>query len=413
MPLQIVRDDITKIRADAIVNATNELLLPGGLGVDAAIHKAAGPALSAGLAGKSCRTGEVLVTPAYEISQCRYIIHAVPPVFSDGSRGERRLLERCYRIALDTADMLGCESIAFPLLASGANGYPRPEAYAIATSVIREFFISTESDLMVYLVLFGSDALGISRRAGDETELHIDDGYVTMKKLSLMDSLGLRRGGRPRGSFDGLSSLESCLPEPERYSMSEGAGHGFRREESCELCPTAARQKDYAVSAPAQQSSRKDRKNAKPVQAAKAPTLKAESLSAAFTGRDAEDFRAQDLSFGEMCDWWMDVKGIKIGEFYSASNLSRATYSNIKKKSGAIPKLSSALACVIGLRLDREQADDLLKRAGLALTMYNPIMRIVISYIERGNYDIDEINGVLYDSDLVELGTTVREDKDG
>ena len=175
MPLEIVRNDLTKMAVDAIVNAANPTLLGGG-GVDGAIHRAAGPQLLAEcrtLGG--CRAGEAKLTGGYRLP-CRYVIHTVGPVWRGGTHGERAQLAACYRNSLALAKAHGCESVAFPLISAGAYGYPKAQAMQAAVETIAAFLM--ENDMTVYLVVFARDAFELGGKLFHEVKAYIDDVYV-------------------------------------------------------------------------------------------------------------------------------------------------------------------------------------------------------------------------------------------
>lgn len=175
MPLQIVRQDITKMHCDAIVNAANSTLLGGG-GVDGAIHAAAGPELLA-----ECRTlggclpGYAKLTKGYRLP-ARHVIHTVGPVWRGGYGGECEVLRACYRNCLDIARQEGFASIAFPLISAGAYGYPREEALQIAMNTIGEFL--EKEDMMVYLVVYDKNTFQVSKALIDDIAEFIDEQYV-------------------------------------------------------------------------------------------------------------------------------------------------------------------------------------------------------------------------------------------
>ena len=358
MPLSIIRDDITRVKADAIVNSTNELLIPGGLGVDASIHYAAGPELAFLLREIGyCATGSCVVTSSCRISTCRYIIHAVGPVYdphsaADPAEDYRKgcsLIERCYRSIFQLALEKACRSVAVPLISAGANGFPTAEVYRIATGTAREFLLSLKdgADMRIFIVLYDDESVLAGGKVSDEIRHHISDQY---------------RAGHIR-------ELAECFWGD---GPSEGADLNRRRR--------------------------------RPSRPSAFPAIRDKGSAA----EEPEDYRTLDKSFPEMCEWWCSRKHISKHRFYTNANITRAAFWAMKKHPDRMPKKTSVLACAIGLRLDLDQTKDLLARAGMSLSPYFKLDMIVEYFISEKRYDIDEINAVLFGEDLSLLGTDVK-----
>ena len=172
MPFQIVRNDITKVKADVIVNTANPEPLIGD-GTDHAVYEAAGAAELLEARSKIGRIepGQVAWTRAYGLD-AKYIIHAVGPVWCGGDQQEETVLRECYAHALALADQLGCESIAFPLISSGTYGFPRERAMSVALEEVGKFLLN--HDLMVILVVFDRESFGVSSSFFHDIEEFID-----------------------------------------------------------------------------------------------------------------------------------------------------------------------------------------------------------------------------------------------
>lgn len=210
MPLQIVRNDITKMKVDAIVNAANSSLMGGG-GVDGCIHRAAGPELLVECEKlNGCKTGSAKITKGYKLP-CKYVIHAVGPRWYGGQYGEHDKLVSCYQTSLALAKEHGCESVAFPLISSGIFGYPKDEALKVAIDTISSFLL--ENDMMVYIVIFDRKAYQISSKLFADINAYIDDRYVEEHRDSYAERISRLRS---------LAAEESC-PIPAAPMVAKAA----------------------------------------------------------------------------------------------------------------------------------------------------------------------------------------------
>ncbi len=167
--------DITRLGVDAVVNAANERLAPGG-GVDGAIRRAAGPGLTEATAALGgCPTGEAVVTGAFGLP-ARYVIHTAGPVWDDGERGEVELLARCYRAALARAVEIGARTVAFPAISTGIYGFPADLAAEIATRETAAFLDGCQEIESVVLVAFDDAAAAVLTAALRRTAVRSSTG---------------------------------------------------------------------------------------------------------------------------------------------------------------------------------------------------------------------------------------------
>lgn len=343
MPIQIVRNDITKIECDAIVNAAKPSLLGGG-GVDGAIHKAAGKGLlweCMKLGG--CNVGQAKLTKAYKLP-ARFVIHTVGPKWKGGHNGEKELLESCYRESLRIALENNCESVAFPLISSGVYGYPKDQALRVAVDIISSFLI--EHDMLVYIVVFDKSAFQISEKLFSDIASYIDDKYVDTHfefNRTLIDEQG----------------------------------------ESTVLAETQILPDEDTVVLPKQ--------CANPVATPKAVTLE-------------EAVEQIDESFSQMLLRKIDEKGLTDAECYKKANVDRKLFSKIRSDIHYRPSKPTTIAFAIALELSLEDTKDMLMKAGFALSRSSKFDIIIEYFISNKNYNIFEINEALFAFDQSLLG---------
>ena len=403
MPLLLIRDDITRVRCDAIVNAANSSLLGGG-GVDGAIHKAAGPGLlreCSRLGG--CRTGDAKLTKGYKLP-CKYVIHTVGPVWEGGKSGEEELLRSCYRSSLTLAASKKCRSVAFPLISSGVYGYPADLALKTAVDEISAFLMAPDNtDLTVYLVIFSRAAFDIGRERYGSIESFIDDNYSEPFVLKE------RRSGR-MNRLHSLPSLYSSLSEDvaednvEEYSEDHFAGHYEKQSSdkySVEGCSAGAK---YEMGPPRDFEEhpffKRDRKlsgTAYEQNTAQAPQSKRDRTI-------QEALNKIDESFSEMLLRKIDEKGMSDSECYKKANIDRKLFSKIRSDRAYRPSKNTAIAFAIALELPLPEAKDMLMKAGYALSHSSKFDIIIEYFISSGNYNIFEINEALFAFDQSLLG---------
>jgi len=316
MPFTIVRQDITKMKTDAIVNAANTSLKMGG-GVCGAIFSAAGADRLQSLCDELApiKTGDAVITKGLELP-AKYIIHTAGPVYRGGNQGEEALLRACYTNSLALAAEYKCESIAFPLISSGIYGYPKAEALRVAMDAICGF-IST-NDMDVSLVVFDKGAVSVNEELVEAVDRYIDENY-----------------------------FEEDTIETRVYVS---AGMGLPDEHLSDLVDNLE-----------------------------------------------EPFSTALLRL-------IDATGKKDAEIYQRANIDRRLFSKIRTDMNYTPSKPTVISFAIALELSLGQTNDLLERAGFALSHSRMFDVIVEYFIANRHYDIFRINEVLFSYDQPLLG---------
>lgn len=218
MPFTIVRQDITRMQVDAIVNAANTELIMGG-GVCGAIFNAAGASRMQAACDRvsPINTGGAAITPGFDLP-AKYVIHAAGPVYHHWNGEEnKRLLRSAYTESLKLACAYQCESIAFPLISSGIYGYPKEEALQVAISAIRDFLVNFEMD--VYLVIFDKTTFEISETLLCAVESFIDDNYVDCHRIHRRELLDVERQAMISQPVQDLEEMMDALSEPFHIAL--------------------------------------------------------------------------------------------------------------------------------------------------------------------------------------------------
>ena len=333
MPFTIVRQDITKMQVDAIVNAANTDLAMGG-GVCGTIFNAAGSAKLQEACDKvsPIKTGGAAITSGFKLP-AKYVIHAAGPIYHQwNAEDNEKLLRSAYTESLKLAADNGCGSIAFPLISSGIYGYPKEEALQVAVTAIKDFL--AENDMDVYLVIFDRASFAVSEKLLGAVESYIDENYV--------DSHFIYRQEVQRADYEEII-MKPSLDEADFMSVSKGL-----------------------------------------------------------------DDLIDDLDepFNTTLLKQIDAKGKTDSEVYKRANIDRKLFSKIRTGKDYMPSKRTILALAVSLELTLEETDDLLKRAGYALSHSQKFDVIVEFFIVNGKYDIFEINEVLFKYDQPLLGAS-------
>ncbi len=338
MSLKIVRNDITKMQVDAIVNTANPLPRYSE-GTDSAIYMAAGEEelLAARREIGSLEAGQVAITPGFRLP-AKYIIHAVSPMYIDGESGEEELLRSCYGKSLKLACENGCKSIAFPLIATGCFGYPKEEGMRIALDEINAFLMNHE--MLIYLVVFDTEATRLGRNIYPELEEYIDKHYVEEKKKK-----------EYKISFRPMNSMAMKSRVDEEFCMAAPKADG--------ICMEGADEEAF------------------------------------FEERESaleERMKRISDTFQEYLMYLIESKNLSNADVYKRAYLTKQLFSKIKLNPDYHPDKGTALRLCIGAMLNLDETKDLLARAGYALSPCDKRDVIFSFFIEQGLYDMLDID---------------------
>ena len=387
MAFQIVRNDITKTTADAIVNTANPE--PTYMaGTDAAVYEAAGAEKLLEERKKigNIAPGEVAVTPAFNLD-AKYIFHTVGPIWEGGDNGEKETVKKCYENCLKKADELGIASIAFPLISTGIYGFPKTDALLIATGVFSEFLADHELDIT--LAVFDSESFELSGKIFADIDEYIDEHYVDAKTdeeysfgASMADGSGFGAAAICGASFSAdrdvadetaIDACEAEEPEEKPGIMHRLRGIRSRNAMRVEEARSIAPQRDEAAMIPPPAAA---------AAAAKAP--KTRSLD--------DVVKNLTETWSESLLRLIDEKGFTDVEVYKRANVDRKHFSKIRTDKNYLPKKRTALAFALALKLNIDEAKDFLGRAGYAFSPSSKTDLIVQYFIENEVYEIMTIN---------------------
>ncbi len=349
MSFQIIRNDITKVKADAIVNTANPQPRIGR-GTDSAIYREAGEndLLAARMEIGEIHPGQAVFTDAFKLS-AQFIIHTVAPAWIDGNHGERDILHSCYLNSLSLAQELSCKSIAFPLIAVGTYGFPKDEALSIAMAEIGKFLLTHE--MKVTLVVFDRRALELSKTLVGSIEEFIDEHYT--------------RRAREK-EYEGSDYRDRVRNDSRRKQISE----------ELYLHNSAVLPVSVGIFSESEIASEK------------APDAIGLSLD--------EVVDKTGSSFQSKLFELIDARKMTDVEVYKKANIDRKVFSRIRCKADYRPKKKTAVALAIALELDLPTMVDLLSRAEIAFSPNSKFDLIITYFVNHKIYDIYEINAALF-----------------
>ena len=349
MPFKIVRNDITKMNTEAIVNTASDHATVGP-GCDSAVYKAAG--YDELLKHREEKIGfvpegHVFITPGFKL-QAKYIIHAVSPFYMGGDQGEEEKLRSCYRKSLQLAKENGIKSISFPLISTGGFGYPKEEGMRIAVDEINAFLLG--NDMEIFLVVFDTKATHLGEKIYPGLEAYIDHNYV-------MDASETEYG-------DVYSaSMRRSEPEYDKYPSN------------------------------AQAIRRRTRRNTEALQIDECCKREEAPYFEEQHERKLQE-RMQHMSdtYSEYLMYLIREKNMENAEVWKRAIVDKKIFSKIKNNANYHPNKRTALCLCIGAKLNLDESKDLLARAGYALSPCDKTDIIFSYFIENEIYDMIELD---------------------
>ena len=391
MPFQIIRNDITKVKADAIVNTANPEPICAG-GTDSAIYNAAGKDKLLKERRKIGRleVGQAKSTSGFDLP-AKFIIHTVGPVWDNGENGELLNLRKCYDNSLMLAKELGCKSIAFPLISTGVYGFPKAEALKVAVSAFSDFLL--KEDMEIYLVVFDRESFVLSGKLYSGIEEFIDENYVSEHKTQEYAC----------DEADGLFE-ESCDYEDSSVEFEK-----FKDDYSIEINEDRKNNQRNRK----EKISGRIRRKAALKEALFEETAKFSQAEASFGSSPGQALKMPSLDdrVGHLADTWqesllktIDDKGYTDTEVYKRANVDRKLFSKIRSNPSYQPKKITAVAFALALKLNLDDTKDFIGRAGYAFSPSSIFDLIIEYFIEQEVYDTYTINLALFDHNQPLLG---------
>ena len=368
MPFKIVRNDITKMHTEAIVNTANDQPTVG-TGCDHAVYQAAG--YEELLAYRrvhigAVKEGDAFITPGFRLP-AKYIIHAVSPLFIDGNHGEEELLRSCYRKSLEIAEKNGIRSVAFPLISTGGFGYPKEEGMRIAVDEIHAFLL--KSDLQIYLVVFDEKATRMGKSLYPDLETYIDLNYVQEKRQEEYgDAYYAAR----------LAREEASRPDFGRTAVLANKPAWRPSESLSEMMPAH-------MSVP-------EENEAAVFDEEEAAAFDEEEAFEELERKLGERMAHMSDTFPQYLLYLIEEKGMENAEVYKRAIVNKKVFSKIKNNPEYHPQKLTALCLCIGAKLTLDESKDLLARAGYALSPCDKTDIIFSYFIEHGIYDMIELD---------------------